>query len=246
MPRILSSEQLTHSAPSIAPRSSAGTISPPGSVSGDAQLDVLELPDLLLEPPHRLRTFRMHLEADHIHLQLLRVSLLEQLVAAAFPVPAVVVDEVHAEQRPVGQRDERGQLSEDVPGRGVPRVEDAAAHRVLDLEGRNDRARGRHVDLEPSTRGLLDRRHQQLRGVVREYPQRPSGLHLPPHRSLGARGGRRGLASEEPTEGDQGDKDAGSDAGQEKSEGPLHRGTSLCRSGRLSESKGTGTRVAGF
>ena len=143
-------------------------------------LDVVELPDLLLEPPHRLRTFRMDLEADHVHLQLLLIGLLEQLVPAAFPVPAVVVDEVHPEERPVGQGDERGQLPDDVPGRGVPRVEDPAAHRVLDLEGRNDRPRGRHLDLEPPAGGLLDRRHQQLGGVVGEYAERPGGLHLPP------------------------------------------------------------------
>src|SRR4029450_4139637 len=56
-------------------------------------LDVVERPDLLLEPPHRLRAFRMDLEADHVHLQLLLICLLEQLVPAALPVPAVVVEQ---------------------------------------------------------------------------------------------------------------------------------------------------------
>ena len=162
----------------------------------------LKRADLLLEPPHRLGPFRVDLEADHVHLQLLLVGLLEQLVPAALPVPAVVVDEVHSEQRPVRERDEGRQLADDVAGRGVPGVEHAAVHGVLDLEGRHDGARRRHLDLEPPAGGLVDRGHQQLGGVVREDAERPRGLHLPPDRRLG--GGRGGRAVRAGEEGDEG------------------------------------------
>ena len=163
--------------------------------------------DLLLEPPHRLGPFRVDLEADHVHLQALLVGLVEQLVPAPLPVPAVVVDEVHAEEGTVGQGDEGLQLPDDVAGSGVPGVQHAPVHGVLDLEGRDDRASRRQLQLEPPAGVLLDRLHQQLRGVLDDGRWRPGALHLPLDRGLG-RGlglgwdGRIVRAREEGEEGD--------------------------------------------
>ena len=108
----------------------------------------------------------MDLEADHVHLQALLIGLIEQLVPAPIPVPAVVIDEVHTEEGTVRQGDKGLQLPDDVAGRGVPGIQHAPVHRVLDLEGRDDRARRRQLQLEPPAGVLLDRLHQQLCSVL--------------------------------------------------------------------------------
>ena len=102
----------------------------------------------------------MHLEADHVHF-IAAVRLPEALVPATLPVPAVVVDEVHAERGP-WSGDEGRQLPDDVPGVVCPASMTPRLTASWDSKGRNDGPRGRHVDLEPSTGGLLDRRDHSL------------------------------------------------------------------------------------
>ena len=160
-------------------------LSPRGIDAIPLPLNVREGADFFLEPPHRLGPFGVDLEADHVHLQALLVGLVEEIMAASLPVPPVVVDEVHAEEGTVRQGDECLQFADDVARRGVSGVQHAPAHRVLDLEGRHDRAGRRQLYLEPPAGGLLDCLHQQFRSVLDDRRRRPGALHLPLDRGLG-------------------------------------------------------------
>ena len=86
--------------------------------------------------------------ASGYHSYLLTV---QQLMAAAFPVPPEVIDEVHTEHRAVRQRNEGGELSDDVARGRVPGVDHALVDSLLDLEGRDNGARGQQLQLQPPT-----------------------------------------------------------------------------------------------
>ena len=213
---------IAHSAPSMTPRSSDGTMSPPGHpdradphplehLQPDPRraelelLQVLEVVHRLLEPaeglPERLNGREVR---DHVHLQLFLQEVVVELLAAAGEQPGGELVLAHPE-RPA----ERGA---EEPGRGVlagpesrprePAVERAAVHRVQHLEESHHGADRERLDLEPAARHLVDRLGDLHEGAMRIVRDREGALHLPGERPrLGGRRGR-GQRREDGHEGD--------------------------------------------
>ncbi len=163
-PSTRSLDALLNSAASIRPRSSAGTISPPGSgltavpIVGEhvhrepdgAELEALHVLDLrhrLLEPAQRLRRHRAVEVGDHVEVEAL-VDLLHQRLAAAVVVPGQHHVRVHAEARARPPQRERRVLAVPVRHHAVAAVERALGDGIEQLEGRHHRARRQHLDLQ--------------------------------------------------------------------------------------------------
>ena len=183
---------LLNSAASIRPRSSAGTISPPGSGFTAAPISVnmstarptvrnfrpfmsSTLAIGFLNQPKRLRRHRAVQVRDHVHVDGL-VDLFEQRLAAAVVVPGEHHVRVHAEGRARAPQRQRRVLAVVVGHHAVAAVERALVDRLEQLERRHHRAGGQHLDLQAAAGHVVDLLGEVVGVLVEDVLRRPGAL----------------------------------------------------------------------
>ena len=139
--------------------------------AGDTVLQALEVipaADDLLEPSQSLWTDRQDRKGHDLHVELFLVQLLVQLQAAAFVHPAQEVVMIHSERAARGAAQEAGSKVFPYPigRRRVPAVDDAAVRGIQNLEGADNRAGGKMLDLEPPGGDLLHRLGEHFEVLV--------------------------------------------------------------------------------
>jgi hypothetical protein len=149
-------------------------------------LQVLEAPDLLLEPAERLARHRTEEQAHHIELRS-GLDLGVELLAAAILDPPEHLHRVHAEVGPGAVKAKRRVLAEPECRDAVTAVEHAFADRIDDLEARHDGAGGQHVDFQPAVGDLRHLLRPVDGELVVDELHRPSALEAQGHRRLRAR-----------------------------------------------------------